>query len=352
MTRRTLSSLVAVVLLAGLVGVATFLPVPYVTMSPGPTVDVYSSHEGRRVIDVDGTETYPTRGNLRLTTVSVTSPGVQLSLLEVLSAWFDDTRAVFPRAVIYPPEQSPEEAERESSVQMVSSQDTAIAAALTELGYDLPLRVEVLGVGEDAPADGELRTRDVILKVNGTKITEVAQVSEEIQEVGTDEPTEFVVLRDGERKTVQVTAEPSEDEPGRAVVGITIGTGYDFPFDVDLRINEAIGGPSAGLIFAIAVYDTLTPGALTAGEQIAGTGTIDARGRVGPIGGIQQKIVGAADAGAELFLVPPGNCASALHADVQEDEIRLVRAPTMASAVQSLKKYADDPDAELPSCRS
>lgn len=352
MTRRTLSSIVAVALLAGLIGSAALLPVPYVTMSPGPTVDVYSAHEGREVIDIDGAETYPTKGELRLTTVSVTSPGVEMSLVEVLSAWFDDTRAVFPRDVIYPPEQSPEEAERESSVQMVSSQDTAIAAALSELGYDLSLRVEVLGVGQDAPAHGELRPRDVILRVNGTRITEVSQVSEEIQEVGTDEPTDFVVLRDGERRTVEVTAEPSEEDPDRAVVGITIGTGYDFPFDVDLRIDDRIGGPSAGLVFAIAVYDALTPGALTAGEHIAGTGTIDAEGNVGPVGGIQQKIVGAADAGAELFLVPPDNCRSALEADVQEDEIRLVRAPTMTSAVESLKKYADDPDAQLPGCRS
>jgi PDZ domain-containing protein len=350
MTRRTLSSIVVVAMLAALVGATTLLPVPYVTMSPGPTVDVYSSHEGRRVVDVDGAETFPTKGDLRLTTVSVTSPGAQLSLIEVLSAWFDDTRAVFPRDVIYPPEQSPEEAERESSVQMVSSQDTAIAAALTRLGYDLSLRVEVLGVGQDAPAAGKLRTRDVILRVNGTEITEVAQVSEEIQEVGTDEPTEFVVLRNGERKTVSVTAQPSEDDPDRAIVGITIGTGYDFPFDVDLRIDEAIGGPSAGLVFAIAVYDTLTPGALTGGEDVAGTGTIDVEGHVGPIGGIQQKVVAAADAGAEVFLVPPGNCASALHADVQPDEIRLVRAPTLSSALDSLQTYAENHDAKLPAC--
>jgi Lon-like protease len=350
MSRRTLSSIVAVAVLAGLVGVASMLPVPFVTMSPGPTVDVLASHEGRDVIDIEGTETYPTQGDLRLTTVSVTSPGVQLSLVEVMAAWFDDTRAVLPRDVIYPPDQTPEEAERESNVQMVSSQDTAIAAALTELGHDLSLRVEVLGVSKGSPAQGKLRPRDMILRVDGTRITEVAQVSRQIQKVGTDEPTEIVVLRDGERMTVSVTAEPSGDDPGRAIVGITIGPGYDFPFDVNLRIDEAIGGPSAGLVFAIAVYDALTPGALIGGEQVAGTGTIDSEGTVGPIGGIQQKIVGAADAGAELFLVPPGNCTSALRADVTADEIRLVRAPSMSSAVESLEKYAANPDAELPGC--
>jgi Lon-like protease len=350
MTRRTVSSVLVVVLLVGLVSAAAFLPVPYVTMSPGPTVDVLSEVDGDQVIDVEGADTYPTDGELRLTTVSVTSPDVDVSLVEAMSAWFDRTRAVYPRDVIYPPEQSVEDVRRESSVQMVSSQDTAISVALRELGFDLPLLTEVLGVAEGSPAEGKLEPRDYVLEVDGRVIEDVAQVSEEIQRSGAGEPVEFVVRRDGERRTVTVTPEPSEDDPGRAVVGIEIGTGYDFPFDVSVNLDDGIGGPSAGLIFALAVYDTLTPGALTDGTNIAGTGTIDGNGAVGPIGGIQQKIVAAADAGAEVFLVPPANCAAALGAGVGEDEIRLVRAETMHEAVESLEAYADDPDADLPSC--
>jgi Lon-like protease len=134
------------------------------------------------------------------------------------------------------------------------------------------------------------------------------------------------------------------------VVGIEIGTGYDFPFDVSVNLDDNIGGPSAGLIFSLAVYDTLTPGSLTEGADVAGTGSIDGQGEVGPIGGIQQKVVAAADAGAEVFLVPAANCAAALGANVGEDEIRLVRTTTMHEAVESLETYAEDPDAELPSC--
>ena len=130
-----------------------------------------------------------------------------------------------------------------------------------------------------------------------------------------------------------------------------IRPGYDFPFDVERRLGEDIGGPSAGLIFSLGVYDTLTPGSLAGGTNIAGTGTITAEGRVGPIGGIQQKIVAAADAGAKIFLVPPANCDSALNADVTKDEIKLVKAPTMHSAVTSLKAYARDTTADLPACR-
>jgi PDZ domain-containing protein len=134
------------------------------------------------------------------------------------------------------------------------------------------------------------------------------------------------------------------------VVGVQIGTGYDFPFDVSVRLGEDIGGPSAGLMFSLGVYDTLTPGSLTAGTDVAGTGTIDEHGRVGSIGGIQQKIVGAVDAGATIFFVPPANCESALHADVRKDQVRLVKAPTMHSAVQSLRAYARNKDAKLPAC--
>lgn len=350
MNRRTLSSVVVVVLLAGLFAAAALMPVPYVTMSPGPTVDVLAESEGRSVVDVSGAETYPTDGDLRLTTVSVTSPGRQITLVEALSAWFDQTRAVYPRDVIYPPEQTVEDVERESSVQMVSSQDTAVAVALEELGYDLPLLVEVLGVEKGSPAEGKLETRDVIESVNGERIRDLEQVSQAIQRTGAGEPAEFVVRRDGDLRDVSVVAEKAEDDPDRAVVGIEIGVGYDFPIDVRLRIDKNIGGPSAGLIFAVAVYDTLTPGSLTGGADVAGTGSIDPDGRVGPIGGIQQKIVAAADAGADLFLVPPDNCASALGAGVQPDEIRLVRADTVHRALEALKTYAKDQSADLPSC--
>jgi Lon-like protease len=350
MSRRTVSSVVVVVLLVALIGVAAFLPVPYVTMSPGPTVDVLAKYDGDQVIEVEGHETFETEGDLRLTTVSVTSPQVEINLLEALSAWFDGTRAVYPRDVIYPPEQTADDVRRESSVQMVSSQDTAIAVALHELGFELPLLTEVLGVSKGSPADGRLQPRDYLLEVNGVKIDDVSKVSEAIQETGVGETARFVVRRDGERRTVEVEAEASPDDAERAVVGVEIGTGYDFPFDVTVHIDEDIGGPSAGLIFSLAVYDTLTPGSLTGGNDVAGTGSIDGDGNVGPIGGIQQKIVAAADAGAKLFLVPAANCRAALGADVREGEIELVRTATMHEAVRALEAYADDPEVDLPSC--
>ncbi|MEO5708615.1 MAG: PDZ domain-containing protein [Nocardioidaceae bacterium] len=350
MNRRSLASSLVFSLLVLLFATAAFLPVPYVTESPGPTVNVLGSSSGKPIITVRGHQTYKTEGDLRLTTVSVTNPTHRIGLGEALTAWFDGARAVYPRDVIYPPEQSAQDVETQSAVEMVSSQDLAIAAALHELGYTLPLRVEVVDVTKGAPADGKLQTRDRIVSVDGTKITDVKQVTTAIQAAGIGTAATIVVRRGGATKTVTLTPKASPDDARKAAVGVQIQPGYDFPFDVSVRLGEDIGGPSAGLIFSLGVYDTLTPGSLTGGTDIAGTGTISAKGRVGPIGGIQQKIVAAADAGAKIFLVPPANCDSALNADVTKDDITLVKAPTMHSAVTSLKSYAADPSAPLPAC--
>jgi PDZ domain-containing protein len=105
-------------------------------------------------------------------------------------------------------------------------------------------------------------------------------------------------------------------------------------------------------MFALSIYDTLTPGPLTGGEVVAGTGSITAEGDVGPIGGIVQKIAGAEESGASLFFVPPDNCDTVIDADLDEDGLRLVRADTLHSAVESLEKYVEDPSVELPRCES
>ncbi|MGH3365192.1 MAG: YlbL family protein [Nocardioidaceae bacterium] len=350
MSRRTVSSVVASVLLAILFYVAASMPVPYVTMSPGPTVDVLAEDRGEEIVSIKGHDRYPTEGRLELTTIQITGPTQEVHLGEALNAWFDKSRAVYPREAFYGPDESEEDVDTQSAVQMVSSQDTAVAVALTELGYDLDKITEVLAVTPDSPAEGELETRDQIVSVNGRRIRNATDVSRLVRQTPEGDAATFVVRREGEEKTVRVVPEPSKDDPKTPMVGIVVGPSYDFPFDVAVNIDDRIGGPSAGLIFSLAVYDTLTPGALTGGAAIAGTGTIDEAGSVGPIGGIQQKIVAAADSGAEVFFVPPGNCRSAMAVGLDEEEMRLVKAPTMHSAVESLQRYSEDPDVALPKC--
>jgi PDZ domain-containing protein len=282
--------------------------------------------------------------------VWVTSPDRRISLAEAMEAWFDPTRAVYPRDVIYPPQQSVQQVQQQSSVEMTNSQDTAVAAALEELGYHFSKVTEVLAVTPGAPADGKLQVHDQLLSVNGARITGPKSVADAVQKVGVGGTATFVVRRDGATRTVKVQTQASDSNPHHAVVGVVVGVGYNFPFRVSVDISNNIGGPSAGLMFSLAIYDTLTRGSLTGGAVVAGTGTISANGSVGPIGGIQQKIVAAADAGAKLFFVPPGNCAEALSADVSSNEIELVKATTMSSAVHSLKAYAHDRHATLPQC--
>jgi PDZ domain-containing protein len=350
MSRRTVSGILAGVLLAVLFYVAVSMPVPYVTMSPGPTLDVLAENHGKEIVEVKGHKRYSTDGRLELTTIQLTGPSQEVSLPEALTAWFDRTRAVYPRDAFYSQNESEQDANTESAVQMVSSQDTAVAVALTELGYKLDKITEVLAVNPGSPADGKLKTRDQIVSVNGKQVRDATDVSKLVRRTPEGGTSTFVVRRGGQERTVRVTPEPSKDNPDIPLVGIVVGPSYRFPFDVSVNIDERIGGPSAGLIFSLAVYDTLTPGALTGGAPIAGTGTIAEDGTVGPIGGIQQKIVAAADSGAKLFFVPPGNCDSAKAVRLDQEDMRLVKAPTMHSAVESLHTYVENPEAPLPTC--
>jgi PDZ domain-containing protein len=351
MSRRTVASLVAVVLLIGLLVTAARMPVPYVSVSPGPTVDILGKNGDKPIVAVEGHRRYPTEGQLRLTTVSVSNPDSELSLATALAAWLRTDVAVLPYAAMYPEPSTTEQERAESAAQMVSSQDTAVAVALTELGYDLTTHTEVTGVSPGGPSEDRLQPRDRIESIDGTPIEDVDALLAALGKVRPGSTVAVGVRRDGRSRAVDIKTEPAADDPKRAVLGILVGTGYDFPFDVRVRIDESIGGPSAGLMFALSVYDTLTPGALTDGATVAGTGTISADGKVGPIGGVRQKILGAEESGASVFLVPPDNCASAVLAG-GAGEIELVRADTMSSAVDSLESYAQDPNADLPRCPS
>ncbi len=352
MSRRSVASLLAVGMLLGLFVVAVREPVPYVTVSPGPTVDVLGESGDKPIVQVRGHKTYPTSGQLRLTTVSVTNPDARTTLAEALAGWVRPDVAVLPYTAMYPDAGTAEQEKAESAAQMVGSQDTAVAAALVELGYDLPTYAEVIGITPGGASDGVLEARDRILSLDGRPIDSTDQVFAALADVRPGDTVSGTVRREGKTVPFKVTTTAAPDDKSRALLGILLGEGYQFPFDVRVRLDDTIGGPSAGLMFALSVYDTLTPGALTQGEVVAGTGTIAADGSVGPIGGIRQKIVGAERAGATLFFVPPDNCDSAVLAPVDDDEISLVRAPTLHSALASLRKHTQDPSADLPRCPS
>lgn len=285
------------------------LPSPYVIQQPGPVFDTLGSVEvdGEDIplITIPDEETFPTDGSLDLLTSSaVGRPGRTPGWLDVTIAWFDPRRAVVPVEVIFPPQLSEEDRNAQNEAQMVDSQQDAIAAALVELGYDFPRDVVVQGVAEGLPAAGVLEIGDVISAVEGTPVRSVDELRSALAEHGTETPARLDVMRGDD--TVEVEVTPVE-RGGQTVIGVGVRMRYEFPIDVEIRLDD-VGGPSAGMMFALGIVDKLTPGAMTGGEIVAGTGTIDSDGAVGGIGAIRQKLWGAVENDAEWFLAPEANC--------------------------------------------
>lgn len=295
---------------AAIIGlIVALLPSPYVIQQPGPVFDTLGTTEsdGEEIplISIPDEETFPTEGSLDLLTVSaVGRPGQTPGWLDVAVAWFDTRRAVVPVEAVFPPGISEEDRDSQNEAQMVDSQQDAIAAALVELGYEFPREVVVQDVAEGAPAEGALEIGDVIAAVNGEPVLSVAELRAALAEHGTETPARLEVVRGDETVDVEVT--PIE-RAGQTVIGIGVRMRYEFPIDVEIRLDD-VGGPSAGMMFALGIIDKLTPGAMTGGEIVAGTGTIDSDGVVGGIGGIRQKLWGAEENGAEWFLAPEANC--------------------------------------------
>lgn len=345
MSQRTLAGILALPLVVGLWLTAVFVPLPYVTYTPGITVDVLGTDGGEEIVQVAGRETYRDDGELLLTTVYVSRPGTRVNVFEVMAAWFDRDQAVLPYEAVYAPEQTREQVQQEGAAQMASSQDVAVAVALEHLGVEVRQQVKVLLVAAGMPADGVFEVDDVLRSVDGTPVSTPQDVVDAVDAAVEGQTLGFTVERDGEEVELEVTPRMVD---GDLRIGITPAAGYDLPVDVDVAVDQSIGGPSAGLVFALAVHDTLTPGSLTGGATVAGTGSLAPDGSVGPIGGIAQKIASSRDDGAELFLVPAANCEEALGA--RAGDMRLARVENFTDAMTSIEAWVEDPDAALPTC--
>jgi PDZ domain-containing protein len=321
-------------------------PAPYVIEQPGPVFDTLgTSGEDVPLISIPDETTYPTEGTLDMLTVSVVgNPQSLPTWIEVATAWFDRTKAVVPVAQIFPPSSTVEERDQANQAEMTDSQQEAIAAALTELGYPIGQRVAVAQVPDDSPAAGALEAGDEILAVAGEPVADVPALRRAVQASGTQQPVTLSIERDGAEQDVQVTP---VDNDGAAVIGIVAGAAFDFPFEVDIQLDD-VGGPSAGMMFALGIIDKLTEGALNGGASVAGTGTIDAAGEVGAIGGIRQKMFGAVDAGAQYFLAPADNCNEVVgHVP---DGLQVFSVATLDDSLAALKGVAAGDTDALPTC--
>lgn len=349
------ATLVFIVLLCA----GVFFRVPYAEMSPGPTVNTLGSADGEPVLQISGRPTYPTTGHLNMTTVRVTGADYRMNLFEAVYGWLTHDNVVVPHETLYPDGKTEEESTQENAEEFSQSQESAKVAALRELDVPVATRVVVAAVVKGAPAEDVLHAGDVIRAVDGTTVEEPGDVADLVVEREPGEKVVFTIVPADEaeaaekagrepRRTEQVTVttEAAEDD-GRAVVGIQAGTDHTFPFTIDIHLAD-VGGPSAGLMFALGIVDKLTPGDLTGGEFVAGTGTIDEAGEVGPIGGIEMKLVGARNAGAEYFLTPSANCATA--ASDTPEGLTLVKVDTIEDATGALEQIREGDTAELPAC--
>lgn len=284
-------------------------PSPYVIEKPGPVYNTLGTalHDGSQtpLISIPDETVYPTKGSLDLLTVAVVgNPERRPSWLAVATAWLAPSEAVVPIDQAYPPDTTTEQRDEANQAAMVNSQRDAVAAALTHLGYELPATVSVMSLPKKSPAGGILKPGDTITSVNGAAVSDAVSLRTALQHTGAGSHVQLGITRGGADEVVEVT--PVELD-GKIVVGVNVVTDYRFPFKVHIQLDK-VGGPSAGMMFALGIIDKLTPGALQGGEHVAGTGTIDPAGTVGPIGGIQQKLYGAKAAGADWFLAPAKDC--------------------------------------------
>ena len=344
--RRPSAMVVSGLLSIGLGVAALSLPVPYVIESPGPTFNTLGTDNGKPVITVSGHESYPAKGNLDLTTVYVDGgPNGPVSVFEALTAWLNPSKAVYPQELIFPTGVTKEQSQQESAVAMTTSQENAVAAALKELGIPFGQKLQVASIPDDSASKGKIQEGDLLVSIGGKPISALSVIQSELA-AGNGKPVPVVVDRGGSQQTLTIT--PSKSENGRYLLGVVLQYKFTFPFDVKISLDK-VGGPSAGMMFALGIVDTVTPGDLTGGKHIAGTGTITPDGAVGPIGGIDQKMVGARSGGATLFLAPAANCDEVVgHIPAG---LQVVKVETLAEARHAVELSASGGDtAELPAC--
>ena len=327
-------------LTAVLMVTAAAVPIPYVAVGPGVTYDTLGSVDGTQVISFSGdgipasaTQAAPDGGHLNMTTVSITD---NVPLFEALGLWATGRYALAPREDYFPPDKTVDQVEADNAQAFRDSQSAAEIASLRYLGY--PNVTYVGQIPDGSPSLGVLQPQDQIVEVNGSKVTDFPSLQAALAGTTPGQVVSVTVLRNGEQVTEKVTLGSKPDGGGQGFLGIGAVERPAAPFTTSISL-EQIGGPSAGLMFTLGIIDKLGAGDLTGGRFIAGTGTMDADGNVGPIGGVLLKLITARDAGATVFLVPADNCAEAV--TQVPDGLQLVKVASVNDAMTALQTLKD-----------
>jgi PDZ domain-containing protein len=346
--------IVALLGMTSIPGTDINLTVPFAAEGEGPTFNTLGDVDGTPVVDITGVdddELDETSGNLNMTTVAVRT---KMTLPQMMGRWLASDDTVVPLETVIPANSNAEEVARQNAAAFASSESNATVAAMNHLGR--PLETMVYDVSEGAPADGTVKINDVITSVDGTDVTVPGDVSDAIGDKSPGDEVTLGIDRGGKTETETVTLGEMPDElagdeeaeaatggNGKAFLGVTMVAQPADGIRVEYNLKD-IGGPSAGLMFSLAVVDKLSPGELSGGEFVAGTGTIASDGTVGPIGGITHKISAAKNAGASVFLVPAGNCSEASSAD--SGDMTLLEVDTLDGAVDALTAHNKGEDVE------
>jgi Lon-like protease len=343
MSRRSVTLLVAAAGVLIALAVAVIAPVPYVALTPGPTLNTLGSLSGKPLIQIKDHRIYPTKGNLNMVTVSFFGgPGTNFNIFAALRSWLSPHDAVVPSSEIFTPGDTPQQVAQQDTEEMANSQETATAAALCQLNIGFKTIDTVQSTIKGMPAAGVLQPGDVITAVDGTPVTCRADAGTLVKERKPGAAVQLTILRHGRTIPVRLV---SADVQGQPEIGVYLVESFTFPFPVSISVGN-IGGPSAGLMFALGIIDKITPDNLTGGRFIAGTGEIEANGTVEPIGGIQQKMAGARAAGATIFLTPAANCPDTSGA--VPAGMHLIKVSSLAGAIADLDALkAGKP---VPSC--
>lgn len=308
---------------AVLAAVASIVNLPFHVVSPGPVRDVLP------LIHVRDRQTFPPSGTFLLTAVYVQPANVY----EMLWAWADPAVDAVPEDLIVPPGRTPEQEEKVARSQMDTSKIDAAYVALSEYTA-YPERhgggALVERVGERTPADGKLFAGDLIVEVDGQKVSEPDDVGAKIRSAGEGDVIDFTVRAAG--KTRRVSIAPARVRGyRRPIIGVSLVESFPFPVTIE---SGDIGGPSAGLMWTLGLIDLLVPEDLTGGRRIAGTGELTLTGKVLPIGGVEEKVVAAERAGASVFFAPRADARAArsvasriavVPVDSYEDAVRYLR---------------------------
>ena len=337
------------------VAIAAFtVPINVVIEAPGPTWNVLDngSSSDQDVLKVKGTETYPTEGALRMTTVSVSGcPGYPVTTADLIAAWFSSDRRIVDRNEVCPQDQSAEQVEETGKAQMTASQDSAVIAALIETGMATAMRLTVTEVTEQQDST-EVQVDDVLETIapeggETTTITSFSQLRELMSTIAEGTKVTLGVRRGEQQVSVALTTIAPQKGTSGSLLGLSLKISVDSPVEASFGLSD-VGGPSAGMMFALGVVDKITPGALTGNKDIAGTGTINMDGQVGPIGGIQQKIAGAHGAGSKFFLAPASNCDEVK--GHEPEGMQVFAVSTLHEAVTATKAIASGNTSGLATC--